>query len=76
MDRWRAPVLIVHNDDDRDVPFSESIELAKALRKRGVPFEQLVLPDELHVMLRAASWQAFFEASDHFLARYLHPAGR
>jgi dipeptidyl aminopeptidase/acylaminoacyl peptidase len=76
MDRWRAPVLIAHNDDDSDVPFAESIELVKALRKRGVPFEQLVLPDELHVMLRAASWQRFFEASDRFLARYLHPADR
>ena len=76
MDRWHAPVLIAHNDDDRDVPFSESIELAKSLRKHGVPFEQLVLPDEVHVMLRAASWLTFFETSDRFLARYLHPPGR
>jgi dipeptidyl aminopeptidase/acylaminoacyl peptidase len=76
MDRWRAPVLIAHNDDDRDVPFSESIELVEALRKHGVPFEQLVLADELHVMLRAASWLTFFETSDRFLARDLHPPGR
>jgi dipeptidyl aminopeptidase/acylaminoacyl peptidase len=71
MDRWRAPVLVVHSDDDRDVPFAESVELVKALRKQGVPFEQLVLPDEVHAMLRAASWQMFFTASDKFLARAL-----
>jgi hypothetical protein len=29
------------------------------------------MPDELHVMLRAASWEKFFSASDMFLARYL-----
>jgi dipeptidyl aminopeptidase/acylaminoacyl peptidase len=71
MDRWRAPVLVVHNDDDRDVTFAESIELVKVLRSHGIPFEQLVMPDELHVMLRAASWEKFFSASDMFLARYL-----
>jgi dipeptidyl aminopeptidase/acylaminoacyl peptidase len=71
MDRWRAPVLVAHNDDDRDVPFAESIELVKALRKRGIPFEQLVVPDELHVMLRASSWENFFAAADTFLGRYL-----
>jgi dipeptidyl aminopeptidase/acylaminoacyl peptidase len=76
MDRWRAPVLIAHNDDDRDVPFSESIKLADALREHGVSFEQLVLPDEVHAMLRAVSWLTFFETSDRFLARYLHPPSR
>ncbi|HTZ69956.1 MAG TPA: prolyl oligopeptidase family serine peptidase [Acetobacteraceae bacterium] len=71
MDRWHAPVLVVHNDDDRDVPFAESMKLVEALRTHGVPFEQLVMPDEVHVMLRAASWERFFAISDNFLARYL-----
>ena len=71
MDRWHAPVLVAHNDDDRDVPFAESIDLVKALRNHGIPFEQLVMPDELHVMLRASSWETFFAVSDRFLARYL-----
>jgi dipeptidyl aminopeptidase/acylaminoacyl peptidase len=36
---WRSPVLLIHGDDDRNVPFSESVDLAEALRKQGVPFE-------------------------------------
>ena len=71
IETWRAPVLIAHNDDDREVPFEQSIDLAKALRKRNVRFEQLVLPDEGHVMLRAASWLTFFSAADEFLSRWL-----
>ncbi len=71
VDKWRSPVLIVHADDDRDVAFDQSVELAQALRKRGVEVEQLVLPDEIHVMQRARSWLAFFSAADDFFARHL-----
>jgi dipeptidyl aminopeptidase/acylaminoacyl peptidase len=73
MDKWRAPVLVVHNDDDREVPFAQSMELVTALRQHHVTFEQLVMPDEGHVMLRAESWLRFFAASDAFLARHLVP---
>jgi dipeptidyl aminopeptidase/acylaminoacyl peptidase len=73
VDQWRSPVLLVHADDDRDVPFDQSVELVQALRKRGVSVEQMVLPDEIHVMLRAHSWLAFFEAADGFFARHLMP---
>ena len=71
IDKWRAPVLVAHNDDDRDVPFAQSIELVQALRQRNLPFEQLVIPNEGHVMFRAASWLNFFEASDQFLRRHV-----
>ncbi len=71
MDKWRSPVLVVHADDDRNVPFSQSIELVQELRKHHVPFQQLVLPDEIHVMLRAASWLTFFNAADQFLDQRL-----
>jgi dipeptidyl aminopeptidase/acylaminoacyl peptidase len=76
IDRWRAPVLVAHNDDDRDVPFAESIDLVKALRQHGVAFEQLVIPDEVHVMLRAGSWRRFFAVSNTFLNHYLDPGLR
>src|SRR5262245_382081 len=48
---WRSPVLLIHGDDDRNVPFSESVSLAEALRRQGVDFEQLVFPDEVHDFL-------------------------
>ncbi|MBM3810274.1 MAG: S9 family peptidase [Acidimicrobiia bacterium] len=68
---WRSPVLLIHGDDDRNVPFSESVTLAEALRKQGVPFEQLVFPDEVHGFLRYARWLELFEASARFLDRHL-----
>jgi dipeptidyl aminopeptidase/acylaminoacyl peptidase len=64
---WRSPVLLIHGDDDRNVPFSESVDLAEALREQGVAVEQLVFPDEVHSFLLHGSWlQAFRAAADFF----------
>jgi dipeptidyl aminopeptidase/acylaminoacyl peptidase len=68
---WRSPVLLVHGDDDRNVPFSETVTLAEALRKQGVLFEQLVFPDEVHGFLRHASWMESYAATADFLDRSL-----
>lgn len=73
LDKWTSPVLVVQADDDRNVPFSQSVELIEGLRKHGVEFEQLVLPDEIHDLLRQASWIRFFHATDDFFLRHLHP---
>jgi dipeptidyl aminopeptidase/acylaminoacyl peptidase len=73
LDRWTSPVLVVHSDDDRNVPFSQSVELVEGLRKHGVEVQQLIIPDEIHDMLRQGSWIRFFHATDDFLADHLHP---
>ncbi len=73
IDRWRSPVLVVHADDDRNVPFSQSVELVTALRRHGVEVEQLVIPDEIHDLLREHSWLALFDAADDFFTRHLVP---
>ncbi|HEY2751298.1 prolyl oligopeptidase family serine peptidase, partial [Phenylobacterium sp.] len=78
IDKWKSPVLLVHADDDRNVPFSQTVELIQALRQHNVEFEQIVLPDEIHDLLRGASWTRFFHATDDFFARHLQsePAKR
>ena len=43
---WRSPVLLIQGDDDRNVPFKEMVHLVEALRKQGVPFQQIVFPDD------------------------------
>ncbi len=73
VDKWTSPVLFVHADDDRNVPFDQTVELVEALRPRGVEIEQLVLPDEIHDLLRHDSWLRFFHAADDFLDRHLKP---
>lgn len=71
VDGWRSPVLLIHGDDDRNVPFSESVDMAESLAKRGVEFEQLVFPDEVHGFLLHANWVAAYEATVDFFERRL-----
>ena len=68
---WRSPVLLIHGDDDRNVPFTQSVMLAEALRERGVPFEELVFPDEVHDFLTHAHWLAAYRAAADFFDRKL-----
>ena len=68
---WRSPVLLIHGDDDRNVPFQQSVDLAEALRERGVTVEQLVFPDEVHDFLVQAHWIQAYRAAADFLERYL-----
>jgi dipeptidyl aminopeptidase/acylaminoacyl peptidase len=68
---WRSPVLLVHGDDDRNVPFSETVTLAEALRKRGLDFETLVFPDDVHDFLVHRHWREIFERAADFFDRRL-----
>jgi dipeptidyl aminopeptidase/acylaminoacyl peptidase len=71
VDTWRSPVLIVQGDDDRNVPFVESIRLVEALRKQGVDFQLLVFPDEIHDFLMHSSWVRAYQAGVDFFAAHL-----
>jgi dipeptidyl aminopeptidase/acylaminoacyl peptidase len=70
---WKSPVLLIHGDDDRNVPFHETVVLVEALRKQGVPFEQLVFPDEIHGFLTYKRWLEAYTATSKFLDKYLKP---
>ena len=72
---WRSPVLLIHGDDDRNVPFSETVDLAEALRKQGVSFEQLILPDEIHDFLLHKTWLAAYHAASDFFDRHFKTSG-
>ena len=68
---WRSPVLLIHGDDDRNVPFAETVQLVEALRKQKVDFEELIFPDEIHDLLLRRSWVRAYTAAADFLARKL-----
>ena len=55
VDKWKSPVLLIHGDDDRNVRFSQTTDLARRLEKAGVPFEELIVPDDTHHFLRHAN---------------------
>ena len=69
---WRSPVLVVQGDDDRNVEFSQSVQLIESLRKQGVEFEQIVIPDEVHGLILYRNLLTFFGATDDFLGRHLN----
>ena len=68
---WRSPVLLIHGDDDRNVPFSQTTDLAQRLREHHVPFEQMILPDEIHDFLMWKSWVKAYQATADFFDRAL-----
>jgi dipeptidyl aminopeptidase/acylaminoacyl peptidase len=68
---WTSPVLLVHGDDDRNVPFNQTIELLDQLMGRKVPVELLVIPDEVHDFLLFRSWKTVTTAAANYFERML-----
>ncbi|GAA3935577.1 prolyl oligopeptidase family serine peptidase [Chitinophaga oryziterrae] len=64
---WKSPVLFIHGDDDRNVPFSETVHMAEKLREQKVYWEELIIPDEIHDFLLYKSWvKGYYRAADFF----------
>jgi len=71
VDSWTAPVLVIHGDDDRNVPFSQSTDLVQRLREKGVPTETLVIVDDSHHFMRYANQLRVNAATVAFLIEQL-----
>jgi dipeptidyl aminopeptidase/acylaminoacyl peptidase len=76
IDTWRSPVLLIQGDDDRNVPFAETVDLVEALRKHNVQFDLLVFPDEIHDFLMHRTWLAAYHASSDFFDKHLQPGAK
>jgi dipeptidyl aminopeptidase/acylaminoacyl peptidase len=70
---WKSPVLFIHGDDDRNVMFSQTVDLVARLRERDVYLEQLIFPDEVHDFLLNSNWLKAYEAETNFFERKLGP---
>jgi dipeptidyl aminopeptidase/acylaminoacyl peptidase len=71
---WKSPVLFIHGDDDRNVYFTQTVDLVARLREKGVEIEQLVFPDDVHDFLLHRHWlAAYHAASDFFDGRFKMP---
>ena len=67
---WKSPVLFIHGDDDRNVYFTQTVDLVARLRERGVEIEQLVFPDDVHDFLLHRNWLAAYHAASDFFDRH------
>jgi len=71
IDAWKSPVLLIYADDDRATPLSQMIELTAGLRRRGVAFEQKVVPNETHNPQLYRSILDIYGATNAFLGKHL-----
>jgi dipeptidyl aminopeptidase/acylaminoacyl peptidase len=69
--KWKSPVLLIQGDDDRNVAFSQTVDLVQRLREQHVPFEQLVFPDDIHDFLLWRNWVRAYAAGADFFDRVL-----
>ncbi|MGH9684224.1 MAG: S9 family peptidase [Candidatus Acidiferrales bacterium] len=71
IDKWKSPVLLIQADDDRNVPFAQTVNLVHLLRQYHIRYEQIVFPDEVHDSLLWRTWVSFFQATGDFFDRTL-----
>ncbi len=71
VDTWKSPMLLIHGDDDRNVPFSQTVNDVHRLRARHIPFEVLIFPDEVHGFLLWKDWVRAYAATAEFFDRTL-----
>ncbi|HEX8806924.1 MAG TPA: prolyl oligopeptidase family serine peptidase [Candidatus Aquilonibacter sp.] len=73
LNMWRSPVLISQGDDDRNVAFSQGVDLATRLRSRGIHVETLVFPNETHEPSVWAHLVQQYQTAAAFLVKELQP---
>ncbi len=73
---WRSPVLLIQGDNDDEVPFNQTMQLAAALREQKVEFQELIFPDEVHSFLLDRNWYAAYSATVNFFDQHLGPRKR
>jgi dipeptidyl aminopeptidase/acylaminoacyl peptidase len=69
VDGWKSPVLFIHGDDDRNVPFNQTVNMIEKIRARKVYFEELIIPDEIHDFLLHKTWLKGYHAAADFFER-------
>ena len=75
MKTWRSPVLLIHGDDDRNVRFAETVDLARRLAMAKVRFEELIIPDDTHHFMVHANWIRVNQATADFFDRRFKAGG-
>jgi len=74
VDQIRKPLLVLQGANDPRVIKAESDDIVNGLRKRGVPVEYVVFPDEGHGFTKKKNEIQGDRAVLEFLDKYLKPA--
>ncbi|MDT5043438.1 MAG: hypothetical protein QOE51_4423 [Actinoplanes sp.] len=71
IDRLRAPLLVVHGENDSNVPVIEAEQVVAALLARGAEHRYLLFPDEGHELLHRWSRAEYLREAVDWLTRHL-----
>jgi dipeptidyl aminopeptidase/acylaminoacyl peptidase len=71
IDNLRAPLMVVHGENDSNVPVCEAEQVVAALAQRGVPHRYLLFPDEGHELLHRSSRAAYLREAVEWLTTHL-----
>lgn len=71
VDRLKAPMFIVHGEEDRRAPFSEAEALREALDARNHPYEWMAKAGEGHGFYDLNNRIEFYNALQAFLDRHI-----
>ncbi len=71
VDRIKAPILIAHGANDPRVKQAESEQIVAAMKRKGVPYEYLLFPDEGHGFAKPENRLTFYAVAERFLAAHL-----
>ncbi|AEV87729.1 peptidase [Actinoplanes sp. SE50] len=71
LDHLRAPLLIIHGENDTNVPLIEATQVAESLAARGAPHRLVVFPGEGHDLLHRSSRAAFLQETVTWLTTHL-----
>ncbi len=72
-DKVKAPILLIHGDNDAVVPFEQSQIMANALKKAGKPYEFVKLKSEDHWLSKAETRLQMLQAVVKFLETHNPP---
>jgi dipeptidyl aminopeptidase/acylaminoacyl peptidase len=73
VDKVKTPLLVMHGEDDPQVPPANSAEFVKALREHNKTVFYFTYPNELHGFAQAAHRLDAWEKELAFLEHYINP---
>jgi len=71
VDRVKAPTLVLHGANDTNVPVVEAEQVVDSLKRRGVPVEYVLFPDEGHGFRKTPNRIRSTVAIVHWFEQYL-----
>ncbi|HJX29735.1 MAG TPA: S9 family peptidase, partial [Thermoanaerobaculia bacterium] len=73
VDRIKSPTIVLHGANDTNVPVVEAEQTVDSLKKRGIPVEYVLFPDEGHGFRKTPNRVRSTVAVVEWFDRYLNP---